>query len=63
MLSDQDRIFTNLYGEHSPWIDGARARGDWSNTKDLILLGREAIVDQVKSPACAAVAGRDFPLA
>ncbi|HWL70191.1 MAG TPA: NADH-quinone oxidoreductase subunit NuoF [Geminicoccus sp.] len=61
MLRDQDRIFTNLYGEHSPWIDGARARGDWSNTKDLILLGREAIVDGIKKSGLRGRGGAGFP--
>jgi NADH-quinone oxidoreductase subunit F len=61
MLRDQDRIFTNLYGEQSPWIDGARARGDWSNTKDLILLGREAIVDQMKKSGLRGRGGAGFP--
>ena len=28
-LSDQDRIFTNLYKDGSPWLDGAIKRGDW----------------------------------
>jgi len=28
-LSDQDRIFTNVYKDESPWIDGAIKRGDW----------------------------------
>jgi NADH:ubiquinone oxidoreductase subunit F (NADH-binding) len=41
MLHDRDRIFTNLYGEQ-PWnLEGARGRGDWDGTKDLILKGRE----------------------
>jgi NADH-quinone oxidoreductase F subunit len=61
MLRDQDRIFTNLYGERSPWIDGARARGDWSNTKELILLGREAIVDQLKKSGLRGRGGAGFP--
>ncbi|WP_191058039.1 NADH-quinone oxidoreductase subunit NuoF [Geminicoccus harenae] len=61
MLRDQDRIFTNLYGEQSPWIDGARARGDWSNTKDLILLGREAIVDGIKKSGLRGRGGAGFP--
>ncbi|WP_159713123.1 NADH-quinone oxidoreductase subunit NuoF, partial [Geminicoccus flavidas] len=61
MLRDQDRIFTNLYGEYSPWIDGARARGDWSNTKDLILLGREAIVDGIKKSGLRGRGGAGFP--
>jgi hypothetical protein len=28
-LSDQDRIFTNLYKDTEPWLDGAIKRGDW----------------------------------
>lgn len=28
-LKDQDRIFTNLYKDGSPWVDGALKRGDW----------------------------------
>ena len=48
MLSDQDRIFTNLYGLHDPGLAGARARGDWDGTKDLIAKGRDWIVDEIK---------------
>jgi hypothetical protein len=33
MLADDDRIFTNLYGLHDPFLNGARARGDWDGTK------------------------------
>ena len=40
MLRDQDRIFTNLYGIHDWKLAGARQRGDWDNTKDLVLKGR-----------------------
>ena len=33
MLSDKDRIFTNLYGEQ-PWnLAAARKRGDWEGTQ------------------------------
>ena len=28
-ISDQDRIFTNLYKDQDPFIDGALKRGDW----------------------------------
>ena len=35
-LSDQDRIFTNLYSDGDPFIDGALKRGDWYKTKDII---------------------------
>ena len=36
MLKDSDRIFTNLYGYHDPYLAGAKSRGDWDGTKKLI---------------------------
>src|SRR6185312_13034449 len=47
MLSDKDRIFTNLYGLHDWRLPGARARGDWDGTKELILKGRDWIVTEM----------------
>jgi NADH dehydrogenase (ubiquinone) flavoprotein 1 len=29
-LSDQDRIFTNVYKDGDPFIEGAMKRGDWN---------------------------------
>ena len=49
MLQDKDRIFTNLYGLNDPGLAGARARGDWDNTKAIIEKGREWIVEEMKS--------------
>lgn len=28
-LKDQDRIFTNIYGDGDAYINGALKRGDW----------------------------------
>ena len=42
MLADQDRIFTNLYGLHSPGLDAAKKRGAWDGTKFLLQQGRLA---------------------
>ena len=36
MLEDKDRIFKNLYGFHDWGLKGARARGAWDGTKDII---------------------------
>ena len=36
MLQDKDRIFTNLYGQHDPFLKGARSRGDWDNTAAIL---------------------------
>jgi hypothetical protein len=35
-LKDQDRIFTNLYGEGDWRLPDAKARGDWYMTKELM---------------------------
>ena len=49
MLQDQDRIFTNLYGKHDPFLKGAMKRGDWYNTKELMLMGPDWIVNEIKA--------------
>jgi len=60
-LADQDRIFTNLYGEHDLSIRGAMKRGDWYRTKDLVLKGRDWIIDQMKLSGLRGRGGAGFP--
>ncbi len=60
MLADKDRIFTNLYGQADFGLAGARARGDWDGTKDLILKGREWIVEEVKKSQLRGRGGAGF---
>ena len=61
MLSDHDRIFTNLYGFHDFGLDGAQMRGDWDGTKALLELGHERIVDELKKSGLRGRGGAGFP--
>ncbi|OYU14583.1 MAG: NADH-quinone oxidoreductase subunit F [Alphaproteobacteria bacterium PA4] len=61
MLADSDRIFTNLYG-FQPWnLEHARKRGDWEDTKALLALGPDAIVDAIKASGLRGRGGAGFP--
>jgi NADH-quinone oxidoreductase subunit F len=61
MLQDQDRIFTNLYGFHSPDLAAAKARGDWDGTKGLIEKGPDWIIDEIKKSELRGRGGAGFP--
>merc|ERR1719155_289679 len=60
-LQDQDRIFSNIYGEQSWRIDDAVKRGDWYRTKDLLTMGPDGIVDEIKKSGLRGRGGAGFP--
>src|SRR4029079_17238395 len=60
-LADKDRIFTNVYGFQSAGLKAAQARGDWDNTKGLMQIGQDAIIDAVKASGLRGRGGAGFP--
>jgi len=63
MLSDKDRIFTNLYGQGEWGLKGAKSRGAWSGTKGYVEKGREWITNEVKASGLRGRGGAGFPTA
>ena len=61
MLADKDRIFTNLYGFQDWRLKAAQKRGDWDKTKDLLALGQDQIIEQVKLSGLRGRGGAGFP--
>ena len=60
MLHDKNRIFTNIYGFQSHEFKSARKRGDWSNTKEILDMGKEAIINKVKESGLRGRGGAGF---
>jgi NADH-quinone oxidoreductase subunit F len=61
MLSDSDRIYTNLYGQRDWRLKAARARGDWDGITDILGRGRDAVIEDVKASGMRGRGGAGFP--
>ena len=61
MLSDKDRIFKNLYNDQGTDIESSKKRGDWINTQEIILKGKEWIINEIKSSELRGRGGAGFP--
>ena len=60
-LKDQDRIFTNVYKDGDPFLVGALKRGDWHRTKDILSMGPDWIIDEIKKSGLRGRGGAGFP--
>lgn len=60
-LNDKDRIFTNLYGFEDWRLAGAKKRGDWDKTKEILARGQDAIIEEVKASGLRGRGGAGFP--
>ncbi|MEH3106632.1 MAG: NADH-quinone oxidoreductase subunit NuoF [Sphingomonas fennica] len=61
MLEDKDRIFTNIYGFQDWTADGALKRGDWDDTKALMVRGQDQIIEDIKASGLRGRGGAGFP--
>ena len=61
MLRDEDRIFTNLYGFQDWGLEAASKRGDWDNTKALLEIGQDEIIEEIKKSGLRGRGGAGFP--
>ncbi|CDF37651.1 NADH dehydrogenase I (Complex I) flavoprotein 51kDa subunit [Chondrus crispus] len=60
-LSDENRVFTNLYRDGDWKLEGALKRGDWHKTKDLVQMGRDWIINEIKASGLRGRGGAGFP--
>src|SRR4051794_689734 len=60
-LADKDRIFTNLYGLHSPGLEAARRRGAWDGTKFFLGQGEDWIINEMNASGLRGRGGAGFP--
>ena len=61
MLREEDKIFKNLYNEHSWGLEDSLKRNDWSNTSKIISKGREWIINEIKLSELRGRGGAGFP--
>jgi len=60
LLEDKDRIFANLYGLQDWGLEGAKQRGCWNATKDMLDMGREWLITNVKNSGLRGRGGAGF---
>ncbi|XP_045461082.1 NADH dehydrogenase [ubiquinone] flavoprotein 1, mitochondrial-like [Harmonia axyridis] len=61
-LTDENRIFTNIYGKHDWRLKGAIGRGDWYKTKNIIDKGKDWVLEDMKISELRGRGGAGFPV-
>ncbi len=60
MITNKDKIFTNIDGSEPVDLSAAKKRGDWDKTKSLIQNGRDWIIEHIKSSGLRGRGGAGF---
>jgi NADH-quinone oxidoreductase subunit F len=60
ILEDKDRIFLNLYGFQDWRLEGAKQRGAWNATPDMLAQGRDWVITQIKNSGLRGRGGAGF---
>ena len=60
MIKSKDLIFTNLHRKFKPYLSAAQKRGDWRNTKNILKIGKDQIVQVIKDSGLRGRGGAGF---
>jgi len=50
-----------VYRDGDPFVEGAMKRGDWHRTKDIISMGHDWVIDEIKASGLRGRGGAGFP--
>jgi NADH-quinone oxidoreductase subunit F len=60
VLKDEDRIYTNLYGDKGADLKSAQNRGDWKGVKDVLSKSQDDLVNELKESGLRGRGGAGF---